>query len=287
MTTVPLGAQRIPNWSLTLPQTTGRTGESARTSGLFTISPWVGCPTLQDASSDADDSCMECAATILLIDDDEQIRKLLRRLLEQDGYLPIEAVDAPRAMDIVISGQPDLVLLDVMMPTTDGIELLQQIRVASDVPVIMLTALGNEADRVLGLRMGADDYIVKPFSPGELTARIDSVLRRARTAPAVRELVFESLEIDPGARDVHVRGLLVDLTAKEFDLLAFLAASPRQVFTRAQLLDQVWSSSAEWQDTATVTEHVRRLRQKVEEDPEHPRLLRTVRGVGYRFEPSS
>jgi DNA-binding response OmpR family regulator len=230
---------------------------------------------------------MDGGATILLIDDDAQIRKLLSRLLDQDGYQPIEAADAATAMETVVNGQPDLVLLDVMMPAVDGIELLQQIRLASDVPVIMLTALGNEADRVLGLRMGADDYVVKPFSPGELTARIDSVLRRARPAVVESDFVFESLEIDPSARDVHVRGLLVDLTAKEFDLLAFLAASPRQVFTRAQLLDQVWASSAEWQDTATVTEHVRRLRQKVEEDPEHPRLLQTVRGVGYRFEPSS
>ncbi len=228
---------------------------------------------------------MEPGATILLIDDDVQIRKLLSRLLDQDGYQSIEAVDAPTAMEVVEKGHPDLVLLDVLMPTTDGIELLKQIRVASDVPVIMLTALGNEADRVLGLRMGADDYVVKPFSAGELTARIDSVLRRARPTVNGSDHGSETLRIDPTAREVHARGLLVDLTAKEFDLLAFLVASPRQVFTRAQLLNHVWSSSSDWQDTATVTEHVRRLRQKVEEDPEHPRLLRTVRGVGYRFEP--
>jgi DNA-binding response OmpR family regulator len=133
--------------------------------------------------------------------------------------------------------------------------------------------------------MGADDYVVKPFSAGELTARINSVLRRARPVAGKAESESDVLRIDPTAREAHVRGVLVDLTAKEFDLLAFLAASPRQVFTRAQLLDHVWSSSSEWQDTATVTEHVRRLRQKVEVDPEHPALLRTVRGVGYRFEP--
>ena len=228
---------------------------------------------------------MEPGATILLIDDDPQIRTLLSRLLDQDGYQSIEAVDAPTAMKVVVKDQPDLVLLDVLMPTTDGIELLQQIRAASDVPVIMLTALGNEADRVLGLRMGADDYVVKPFSAGELTARINSVLRRARPVAGTAEPKGDALRIDPTAREAHVRGVLVDLTAKEFDLLAFLAASPRQVFTRAQLLDHVWSSSSEWQDTATVTEHVRRLRQKIEVDPEHPSLLRTVRGVGYRFEP--
>jgi two-component system, OmpR family, phosphate regulon response regulator PhoB len=228
---------------------------------------------------------MERDTTILLIDDDAQIRTLLSRLLDQDGYHSIQAVDAPTAMEVVVTGHPDLVLLDVLMPTTDGIELLQQIRVASDVPVIMLTALGNEADRVLGLRMGADDYVVKPFSAGELTARIDSVLRRSRPTNGDVEQVSATFRIDATSRDVHVRGTLVELTAKEFDLLAFLAASPRQVFTRAQLLDHVWASSSEWQDTATVTEHVRRLRQKIEEDPENPLLLQTVRGVGYRFEP--
>lgn len=228
---------------------------------------------------------METGATILLIDDDPQIRTLLSRLLDQDGYQSIQAIDAPTAMEVVTTGHPDLVLLDVLMPTTDGIELLKQIRASSDVPVIMLTALGNEADRVLGLRMGADDYVVKPFSAGELTARIDSVLRRARPAATEADPVSERLMIDPTAREVHVGGALVELTAKEFDLLTFLAASPRQVFTRAQLLDHVWASSSEWQDTATVTEHVRRLRQKIELDPEHPGVLMTVRGVGYRYEP--
>ena len=134
--------------------------------------------------------------------------------------------------------------------------------------------------------MGADDYVVKPFSPGELTARIDSVLRRSRpTSAPARGLVFGALEIDQMARDVHVGGRLIELTAKEFDLLAFLASSPRQVFSRDQLLEHVWSSSSEWQGPATVTEHVRRLRRKIERDPEHPLFLHTVRGVGYRFEP--
>jgi two-component system phosphate regulon response regulator PhoB len=228
---------------------------------------------------------VEVRARILLIDDDPQIRTLLSRLLAQDGYRPVEAGDAATAMDVMGATTPDLVLLDVMMPKTDGIEILQRIRAASDVPVIMLTALGNEADRVLGLRMGADDYVVKPFSPSELTARIESVLRRSRPTAAPLELVSESVEIDMATRDVLVRGQGVELTAKEFDLLAFLVASPRQVFSRDQLLEQVWASSAEWQDPATVTEHVRRLRRKLETDPDHPALLCTVRGVGYRFEP--
>ncbi len=273
--------QRLPNWLITLPQT----GSPIRFEAARRDDEASGAP------ETADRHLVERDATILLIDDDAQIRTLLSRLLDQDGYRSIQAVDAPTAMEVVIEGRPDLVLLDVLMPTIDGIELLQQIRVASDVPVIMLTALGNEADRVLGLRMGADDYVVKPFSAGELTARIDSVLRRSRAnngsngTNGTDQQVSETLCIDATSRDVHVRGLLVDLTAKEFDLLTFLAASPRQVFTRAQLLDHVWASSAEWQDTATVTEHVRRLRQKIEQDPEKPRLLQTVRGVGYRFEP--
>ena len=229
---------------------------------------------------------MERGATILLVDDDVTIRRLLGRLLSQDGYHHIEAADGPSTMDALVKSRPDLVLLDVLMGNTDGLELLQEIRAASDVPVIMLTALGNEADRVLGLRMGADDYVVKPFSPGELTARIGSVLRRSKPGPlTLRGLVFGSLKIDQVARDVHVGDLAIELTAKEFDLLAFLASSPRQVFSRDQLLEHVWSSSSEWQGPATVTEHVRRLRRKIEQDPDHPLFLRTIRGVGYRFEP--
>jgi DNA-binding response OmpR family regulator len=155
----------------------------------------------------------------------------------------------------------------------------------------MLTALGDEADRILGLRSGADDYMVKPFSPGELSARIESVLRRSQRpvnsghGGSNDTLKFGDLEIDPRTRDVKVSGKLVALTAREFDLLSFLAASPRQVFDRQQLLTQVWQSSADWQDPATVTEHVRRIRRKIESDPDRPRWVKTVRGVGYRFEP--
>jgi len=228
---------------------------------------------------------VEAGATILVIDDEEPIRTLLSRLLAQEGYRPSEAADAETAMEMVVRNDLDLILLDVMMPAVDGIDLLRRIRAASDVPVIMLTALGTEADRVIGLRSGADDYVVKPFSSAELTARIDSVLRRARLAEPITEVVFESIAVNTTTREVFVRGLPVELTPKEFDLLAFMVGSPRQVFSRGQILDQVWASSAEWQDPATVTEHIRRLRLKVEEDPERPQLLVTVRGVGYRFEP--
>jgi DNA-binding response OmpR family regulator len=220
---------------------------------------------------------------VLVIDDDPQLRTLLARLLRQEGYEPTLAADAEEALAELKTQTPDLVLLDVMMPHTDGIDLLADIRTRSTIPVIMLTGRGDEADRILGLRTGADDYIVKPFSPAELTARIDSVLRRS--APAGNNVIRSAdLVIECDTRDVTVRGEAVTLTAKEFDLLVFLARSPRQVFDRPQLLSQVWSSSSEWQDPATVTEHVRRIRRKIESDPDNPRWIRTVRGVGYRFE---
>ncbi len=222
---------------------------------------------------------------VLVIDDDPQVRTLVTRLLTHEGYTALEAPNADDAVLALQRDPPDLILLDVMMPHTDGIDLLAEIRTKSAIPVIMLTGRGDEADRILGLRTGADDYVVKPFSPGELTARIESVLRRAKPQVASDVLRFDDLEIDCTTRDVMVGGTLVVLTAKEFDLLAFLARSPRQVFDRHQLLTQVWSSSGDWQDPATVTEHVRRIRRKIESDPDHPRWVTTVRGVGYRFEP--
>jgi DNA-binding response OmpR family regulator len=231
------------------------------------------------------------ATLVLVIDDDPQVRTLVSRLLRHEGYAVVDAAEATEALRQVEERHPDLILLDVVMPKVDGIDLLTEIRSRSAVPVIMLTALGDEADRILGLRSGADDYMVKPFSPGELSARIESVLRRTQRPTAAvpngptAAMQFGDLEIDPKTRDVKVRGDLVLLTAREFDLLVFLAASPRQVFDRQQLLSQVWQSSADWQDPATVTEHVRRIRRKIEADPDHPRHLKTVRGVGYRFEP--
>ena len=228
---------------------------------------------------------------VLVVEDDPDVRFLLVRILERDGYAALEATDALAAMEHLVGGAPDLVLLDVGLPDVDGMALLGRIRARSDVPVIMLTGRASEQDRVAGLRQGADDYVAKPFSADELSARIESVLRRVRTAPAPGttgaegSFAFEGLVIDPGAREVRVDGSVVAVTAKEFDLLAFLAAAPRQVFSREQLLRQVWDSSAEWQDGATVTEHVRRVRRKIEADPDQPRWLVTVRGVGYRFEP--
>jgi two-component system, OmpR family, phosphate regulon response regulator PhoB len=227
---------------------------------------------------------------VLVVDDEPMLRNLLSRLLRMEGYDVIEAEDGQTALDLVEERRPDLVLLDVMLPARDGLDVLGDLRRTSEVPVILVSALGEEADRVLGLKMGADDYVVKPFSAAELSARIESVLRRTalRAAPqpaATNRLAFEGLVIDLQTREVKVRGEKAEMTAKEFDLLAFLAGSPRQVFTREQLLQQVWASSSDWQSDATITEHVRRLRRKIEEDPDNPRWITTVRGVGYRFEP--
>jgi len=227
-----------------------------------------------------------------VVDDEPMVRNLLNRLLTMEGYEVTEVEDGQAALDLVGKEPPDLVLLDVMLPARDGLDILGDLRRTSDVPVILLTARGDEGDRVIGLKLGADDYVVKPFSAAELSARIESVLRRARPAAAAapapksgRRLSFEGLQIDLDTREVQIKGEPVETTAKEFDLLAFLAASPRQVFSRQQLLEHVWGSSSEWQSEATVTEHVRRLRRKVEDDPDQPRWVTTARGVGYRFEP--
>jgi len=213
---------------------------------------------------------------------------MLSRLLEVEGYKVAEATTGAEALGSLSAGPPDLVFLDVMLTTENGFDVLAAIRRTSDVPVILVTAKGQETDRVLGLKLGADDYVVKPFSPAELAARVGTVLRRStnRSAPAPSgQLEFGDLVIDTLAREIRVSGALVETTAKEFALLAFLAGSPRQVFTREQLLSQVWDSSSEWQDAGTVTEHIRRIRRKIEADPDSPRWVRTVRGVGYRFEP--
>jgi DNA-binding response OmpR family regulator len=223
---------------------------------------------------------------ILVVDDDTSTRTLLRRLLATEGYAVEEAPDGPTALAKIAALAPDLLLLDIMMPGQDGLDVLQGLRRTSDVPVILLSAKDDEADRVLGFRFGADDYVVKPFSSAELAARIAAVLRRAGAARSGggTRLDFDGLQIDLVRREVTVRGNAVDLPAREYDVLAFLASSPRQVFSRDQLLEQVWPPSAD-STPGTVTEHIGRLRRRIEEDPEKPRWVRTVRGVGYRFEP--
>lgn len=213
------------------------------------------------------------------------MREVVASYLAREGYRVQTAPEGESARRYLKEFQPDLVVLDLMLPGVSGFELLQEIRQRGDLPVILLTARAEEVDRVSGLEMGADDYVVKPFSPRELVARVRSVMRRSAKTPPTNAMQFEGLEIDQSRRVVSVIGSPVDLTAREFDLLAFLASQPSRVFTRGQLLDNVWDSSAEWQDPATVTVHVRRLRQKLESDPQNPRWLKTVWGVGYRFDP--
>jgi DNA-binding response OmpR family regulator len=225
------------------------------------------------------------AGRVLVVDDDESVRVLLTRYLEMEGYAVDPVGDGASAQAAIAANPPDLILLDLMLPAQDGLDILTRLRRDSDVPVILLTARGSEADRILGLKLGADDYVVKPFSPGELSARINSVLRRTRVAAPPNVLQFDGLTLDLGTREVTAGDQAVSLTAREFDLLAFLAGSPRQVFSRQQLLANVWDSSQEWQDPDTVTEHIRRIRRRIEPDPDHPRWITTVRGVGYRFDP--
>ncbi|HUF97680.1 MAG TPA: response regulator transcription factor [Ilumatobacter sp.] len=225
---------------------------------------------------------------VLVVDDEPTVRQVVVGYLRRDGHEVIEAADGNAALALLASNPPDLVVLDMMLPGVNGLDILRSIRSAGDMPVIMLTARSEETDRVAGLELGADDYVVKPFSPRELAARVNGVLRRAApraAAPVGGVLEFDGLLIDPLAREVRRNGELIEFTPKEFDVLAHLAASPRQVFSRADLLRDVWQSSPEWQDSATVTVHVRRIRNKIEVDPENPRWISTIWGVGYRFEP--
>ena len=221
------------------------------------------------------------AHDVLVVDDEPMVREVVTRYLERDGFTVRSVADGAEALLALTSNHPDLVVLDVMLPLVGGLDVLSEIRRQSDeVAVILLTANGDEDDRVRGLELGADDYVVKPFSPRELTARVRSVLRRAGHGND-QAVDTGRITVDPGSRRVTVEGAVIDLTRREFDLLAFLAQQPGQVFSRAQLLDHVWDSSTEWQDPATVTVHVRRLRAKLGGDPE--RFIETVWGVGYRF----
>lgn len=214
------------------------------------------------------------------------VREVVSRYLEEAGFDVALAADGPAALAALAGGGVDLVVLDVMLPGRDGLSVLRELRVGDGPPVILVTARSDEVDRIAGLEGGADDYVVKPFSPRELVARVRAVLRRATAVPGGEgRLDFDGLSIDPVTREVMVRGETLELTRLEFDLLYHLASHPRQVFSRRQLLEAVWDSSPEWQDPSTVTVHVRRLRRRIEPDPEAPRWVVTVWGVGYRFEP--
>ncbi len=224
---------------------------------------------------------------VLVVDDEPTVREVVVGYLRRDGHEVQEAADGRTALELLEQDPPDLVVLDMMLPGVNGLDILRRIRQLGDMPVIMLTARAEESDRVAGLELGADDYVVKPFSPRELAARVNGVLRRAapKAVAQPESIEFDGLTIDTRSREVRRNGRLVEMTPKEFDVLAHLAASPRQVFSRADLLRDVWQSSPDWQDPATVTVHVRRIRNKIEDDPENPRWITTVWGVGYRFEP--
>jgi DNA-binding response OmpR family regulator len=224
-------------------------------------------------------------ATVLVVDDEPIVREVVARYLVRDGHRILEAGDGDAARETIERSEPDLVVLDVMLPGVDGLELCRWIRSSSELPVIMLTARGEEADRIVGLELGADDYVTKPFSPRELAARVRSVLRRSTaTTPGTGRLAFGDVELERSTREVRKGDVLVRLTAKEFDLLWFLASHPRRVFSRDQLMASVWGYTAAL-DTGTLTVHIRRLREKLEDSPSNPRHLETIWGVGYRLAP--
>jgi two-component system response regulator RegX3 len=224
-------------------------------------------------------------ARVVLVVDDEALCLLAVEALGAEGYVVLEAHDGAAALQMIRENEPDAIILDLGLPTLSGLDVLTGIRQFSDLPTLILSGRTDEGDRIQGLRLGADDFLVKPCSPHEVAVRLSAVLRRVRPAAATGVLDFDGLRIDVAAHDVTVDGKTVDLTPLEFELLACLARSPHVVVSRAQLLRSVWNSSAEWQATATVTEHVRRLRAKIEDAPQDPRWVITVRGMGYRFEP--
>ena len=222
-------------------------------------------------------------ATVLVVDDDPIVLDVVVRYLERDGFSTLTAADGEAARAILERESPSLVVLDVMLPGTDGLSLCRWIRGKSDLPVILLTARGEEADRIVGLELGADDYVTKPFSPRELATRVRTVLRRTSSAPPQAEqLEIGELVLNASTREVHRNGERLKLTVKEFDLLWFLASNPNHVFSRDQLMDRIWGYAAAF-DTGTITVHIRRLREKIERDPSQPQLLETVWGVGYRL----
>ena len=225
------------------------------------------------------------AATILLVDDEDSVQKLLTYPLEREGYRVIQARSGEEALERFAADQPDLIVLDLMLPRIDGLEVCRRVRAVSAVPIIMLTARDDEVDKVLGLEIGADDYITKPFSIREFRSRVRALLRRAQLSdrPERSETIeHDSLRIDTTRRAVEAHGEPVQLTYVEFELLRALAASPGRVYSRQQLLEALWGS-ADYRDPRTIDVHIRHLREKIERDPSEPEYIFTVRGVGYRF----
>jgi DNA-binding response OmpR family regulator len=230
---------------------------------------------------------IEAPPRVLVVDDDTTVSEVVARYLEREGFVAETVADGRTALDRVLAEPPDLVVLDLMLPGVDGLEICRRVRALAPVPIVILTARGQESDRIVGLDLGADDYVAKPFSTKELVARIRAVLRRARgplaVAPGAAPVYRDGdLEVDVAARQARLGGAVVGLTAREFELLAFLVRHPRQAFRREEILEQVWGYR--YGDTSTVTVHVRRLREKIEPDPANPVRIATVWGVGYRWE---
>ena len=225
-------------------------------------------------------------STVLVVDDEPNVRDVVARYLRRDGHRTIEAGDGEEAKRVIEEEEPaSLIVLDVMLPGIDGLELCRWIRNRSDTPVILLTALGEETDRIVGLELGADDYVTKPFSPRELAVRVRNILRRSvPPGPAGTRYRVGSIELDASTREVWNNGALLKLTLKEFELLHTLISRPRRVLPREELMDRVWGYRSAL-ETGTLTVHIRRLREKLEDDPSRPRHLETVWGVGYRFVP--
>ena len=226
---------------------------------------------------------------VLVVDDEANIRDVLCRYLAADGFLTTQATDGEEALRQVVAKPPDMIILDLMLPGLDGLEVCRRIRATSAVPILLLTAKGEEPDKVVGFSVGADDYVTKPFSPREVVMRVQAMMRRvqATSVPAMVQngtLHFGTLIIRPQLHIAERDGMALDLTSKEFDLLYFLASHPRQVFTRLQLLDNVWDMGY-FGDISTVTVHIRRLREKIESEPSSPHHVKTVWGVGYKFDP--
>ncbi|CCO08298.1 response regulator transcription factor [Desulforamulus hydrothermalis] len=227
------------------------------------------------------------STTILIADDDHRIVKIISHTLEQEGYKVMAAQDGEEAVRLATTMSPDLVIMDIMMPKLDGLEASQKIKAKVDVPIIILSAKDDVVDKIVGFKMGVDDYQTKPFSPAELALRVKAVLRRSRGVAEKRNrdvLEYPHVRIEYTTRLVRIWGQEVALTAKEFDMLWLMASHPNQVFSRLQLLEKIWESHFEG-DEDTVTVHIRRLRRKIEKDAANPQLIKTVWGVGYKFEP--
>ncbi|GGG85774.1 response regulator transcription factor [Paenibacillus radicis (ex Gao et al. 2016)] len=225
---------------------------------------------------------------VLVADDDANITDVCRRYLEREGYFVLTARDGLEALELWSSQRPDLIVLDLMMPRKDGWQVCKEIRQTEDIPIIMLTARGEEQDRLMGLTLGADDYLTKPFSPRELVLRVRNILRRVRhiqpapSAASDHTIKYDDITIHVGKRKVEVSGQVIDLTVTEFEMLHLLASHPDQVFSRNQILSKLWDFSYEG-DTTTVTVHIRRLREKIEPNPSEPKYIKTVWGIGYKF----